>query len=64
VKEYTFLTSLRFGDVENLPTQRDFKTRLSFLCQENLNTSYKEMYKVELSSQYSGHCVPELHVFQ
>ncbi len=48
MKEYTFLTSLKRGDVEKLPSQKDFKARLSFPYQEKLNTSYKEMYKVEL----------------
>jgi hypothetical protein len=47
VKEYRFLTSLKRGDVEKHFSQRDFKAHLSFPYQEKLNTSCKEMYKVE-----------------
>ncbi len=49
MKAYRFLASLKHGDVEKLPSEKDCKALASLRYQEKLNTFLKEMYKVELS---------------
>jgi len=39
---------LKHGDVEKLPSEKDCEALVSLRYQEKLNTSLKEMYKVEL----------------
>jgi hypothetical protein len=49
VKGSSFLALLKHGDVEKLPSEKDFEALVSLRYQEKLNTSLKEMYKVELT---------------
>ena len=50
MKALRFLASLKHGDVEKLPSEKDCEALVSLRYQEKLNTSFKEMYKVELRS--------------
>jgi len=48
VKALRFLALLKHSDVEKLPSEKDCEALVSLRYQEKLNTSFKEMYKVEL----------------
>jgi len=58
VKGSSFLALLKHGDVEKLPSEKDFEALVSLRYQEKLNTSLKEMYKVELRGMYKTTAKP------